>query len=69
MKNNDSLTFLHRLERVVWLNKFYGVGDFLTLQNVIVEAEVRDGQLKDLIVPHGILLENGTCGDMWVVVL
>ena len=68
-KNNDSLTFLHCLEGVVGLNKFYGVGDFLTLQNVIVEAEVGDGQLEDLIVPHSVLLENGTCGGTQAVIL
>lgn len=39
-KNNNSLTFLNRLEGVVRLNKFYGVCDFLALQNVIIEAEV-----------------------------
>lgn len=39
-RNNNSLTFLNRLEGVVRLDKFYGVCDFLALQKVIVEAEV-----------------------------
>lgn len=34
------LTFLDRLERVVNLDKFYGMCDFLALQNVVVETEV-----------------------------
>lgn len=59
VKNNNSLTFLNRLEGVVRLNKFYGVCDFLALQNVIVEAEVGDGQLEDLVIPLCILLEDG----------
>lgn len=58
-KNNNSLTFLNCLEGVIRLNKFYGVCDFLALQNVIVEAEVWDGQLENLVIPRCILLEDG----------
>ena len=40
--NNErlSLTFLHSLEGVVGLDQLDGVGDLLTLQHVIAEAEV-----------------------------
>lgn len=33
-------TFLHSLEGVVGFDKFHRVGDFLTLQNVIVQTQV-----------------------------
>ncbi len=44
------------------------MGDFLALQNVIVEAEVRDRQLKHLIIPCCVLLKNGTCGHVQIVI-
>lgn len=34
------LTFLHGLERIVRLDKFHRVGDFLALQNVITQTQV-----------------------------
>lgn len=57
----QGLTFLDRLERVVNLDKFYGMCDFLALQNVVVETEVWDRQLENLVIPHCVLLEYGTC--------
>lgn len=67
-EHDDSLTFLDCLKGVVGFNIFYGVGDFLALQNVIVEAEVRDRQLKHLIIPCCVLLKNGTCGHVQIVI-
>lgn len=67
-EHDDSLTFLDCLKGVVGFNIFYGVGDFLALQNVIVEAEVRDRQLKHLIIPCCVLLKNGTCGQVQIVI-
>lgn len=60
MLQGIALTFLDRLERVVRLNKFHRVGDFLALQNVVVQAQVRDGKLEYLIISHGVFLEDGT---------
>lgn len=59
---NPLPTFLDGLEGVVGFDELDGVSDLLALQDVIVQAEVRDGQLKDLIVPRGVLLEDGACG-------
>lgn len=67
-EHDDSLTFLDCLKGVVGFNILYGVGDFLTLQNVIVEAEVRDRQLKHLIIPCRVLLKNSTCGHEQIVI-
>lgn len=54
------LTFLHSLEGIVGLNQFHRVGDFLALQNVIVQTQVWDGKLENLVISHGIFLEYGT---------
>lgn len=57
--NRGALTFLHGLERVVGLDELDGVRDLLALQDVVTQAEVGHGELEHLIVPHGILFEDG----------
>lgn len=58
-----TLTFLHCLERVVRLDKFHRVGDFLALQNVIAQTQVWDGKLENLVISYSVFFEYGTC---WV---
>lgn len=62
MRGGKLPTFLHGLKRIVGLDKFHRVGDFLALQNVVTQTQVWDGKLENLVVSHGVFLEYGTCG-------
>lgn len=54
------LTFLHGLKWIVGLDDLDGVGDLLALQDIIVEAQVGNGQLEDPVVLGRVLLKDGT---------
>ena len=60
-RNRGNLTFLHCLEGVVGLDEFHRVGDFLALQNVVVQTQVWDGKLENLVISHCVFLKYGTC--------
>lgn len=56
----EALTFLHRMEGVVGLYELDGVSDFLALENVVIEVQIRHRLLEHFIVLGSIAFENGT---------
>lgn len=56
----EALTFLHRMEGVVGLYELDGVSDFLALENVVIEVQIRHRLLEHLVVLGSIAFENGT---------
>lgn len=56
----EALTFLHRMEGVVGLYELDGVSDFLALEDVVIEVQIRYRLLEHLVVLGSIAFENGT---------
>lgn len=51
------------MEGVVGLYELDGVGDFLALEDIVIEVQIRHRLLEHLVVLGSIALKNGTCGE------